>query len=133
MRESDRDRPDDHSTAIEDENDVPFNQVDDVRATEADNARFDDGDNARLGDGDNARFDDGDNARFDDGDNARFDDGDDVSFEKSVSPADEPPTDEDALDAPEAMPIVPEQISLENAAFVVLGVALTVVVILTAV
>ena len=117
MRESDRDRPDDHSTAIEHENDVPFNQVDDVRATEADNARTDDGGNAM----------------FDDGDNARTDDGDDVSFDKSVSPDDESPTDEDALDVPEAMPIVPEQISLENAAFVVLGVALTVVVILTAI
>lgn len=90
MRESDRDRPDDHSTSIDDNNHVRFNQ-----ANDADDASFDN--------------------------------------EDSAGSAEESPTNEDALDAPKATPIVPEQISPENAAFVVLGVALTVVVILTAI
>ena len=65
----------------------------------------------------------------------RFNQPNDASFdnEDSAGSAEESPTNEDALDASEATPIVPEQISPENAAFVVLGVALTVVVILTAV
>ncbi|WP_138008038.1 DUF7312 domain-containing protein [Halalkalirubrum salinum] len=76
------------------------------------------------------RSDDG-SATIDDEDTVASEDTVMTEHDENVMVKDRMSTD-DAV-AREPMPIVPEQISLENAAFVVLGVALTVVVILTAV